>query len=313
MDIQVKAHAKINWTLEVLGSFPEEHSQQGFTELVTAMFLIDSHDLLTVRVLDSADRQLTICCSNKDVPQTKNGNAKSNVCYKAIAALRKAVKDLPQNDLVIEIDKQIPLAGGLGGSSTDGSATLKALNELWELGLSDQELVKIASEFGSDTCFFASAYTGAVATGRGEIIKPLPALSTPVHLVFINPGIELMAGSVYGSLKATGFKNCRQKIDNVHPTDLLIEGLKQGVGLKQLSRSMYNDLVRSPLVRERMPDLFDMLDSLLNAGCPGAGMSGSGSTVFGVVENREVANRAESELRQRYPNYSVFSDTVSGG
>ncbi|MCB9030206.1 MAG: 4-(cytidine 5'-diphospho)-2-C-methyl-D-erythritol kinase [Deltaproteobacteria bacterium] len=270
MELTIPAYAKLNWSLQVLGAFPEDHVNFGYTEIESLMLLLDLHDLVTVKILDTKNSEVSIHCDNPNVPQTLNGKVQENVCFKAIQALKgDAAIFLPkngsvpflENDIEIYIEKNIPLAGGLGGSSTDGVAVLKALDQIYQLNLSRESLIEIAATFGSDTPFFASGYPQAIVKGRGEIVEPCELFSEQKRFILVNPGIELYVGEVFKALKNADFKKC---------------------GLKRELYQPSNDLQHSPYVSQYFKNCEDICQALIASGCEVAQMSGSGSTCFGL-------------------------------
>jgi 4-diphosphocytidyl-2-C-methyl-D-erythritol kinase len=310
MKIEVKAHAKVNWTLEVLGSFPEAHSNYGFTEIKTIMVLLELHDLITIEIRDSTSGQTIISSTCESLPQTRNGLEKTNVCYQALNELRNLSPTLKQKDVLIHIDKHIPIAGGLGGSSTDGSAVLTALNEHCALQLTTEKLIGTAAKFGSDTPFFASGYRCACVSGRGEAVDELPSFPKDVNLVFLNPNRELNVTDVYKSLRSSGYENCAKLINELPPSQLVINKLMDDSNIGELGSYLYNDLAFAPFTIKRFPELPEVSKALCDLGCLGAQMSGSGSTVFGVAPDKVTALKISHELQKRYPNYLVFSSPL---
>ena len=198
--IRISANAKLNWTLEVLGAYPSGHANEGYTKLRSVMLLIDLADELEL-LIDSGKGETTIECSDDRVPQKRKGNQRENSCFKAIFEMRRRFSQLENLDINVRIHKHVPFAGGLGGSSTDGSAVLRALNEACELGLSDHELADVAASFGSDTPFFATGFTAALVEGRGEDVGGLPSFPKETCFVLVNPGIELHVADVFSALR----------------------------------------------------------------------------------------------------------------
>lgn len=167
--VYVRAPAKINWTLEVLGKRPD-----GYHEIRSVMQTIDVNDTL---VFESAP-ELTITVENgeglADAPREQN------LAFRAAELLRgRAGHGAGAH---IRLTKGIPVAAGLGGGSSDAAATLRALRVLWELDVSDEELAEIGAHLGSDVPFFLSGGT-ALVSGRGEMIEPLPDAQAQVQIV----------------------------------------------------------------------------------------------------------------------------------
>lgn len=165
------AHAKINLTLEVLGKRPD-----GFHNLVTVMTTIGLHDVVTVTASD----ELTLV-NDGGVP------AERNIALSAAKELRKAAG--VAGGASISLDKKIPEAAGLGGGSADAAATLRALNRLWGLEMSREDLAGIGAQVGSDVSFLVHEGT-ALVQGRGEDVTLIPAPAIDRILV-LSPGISV--------------------------------------------------------------------------------------------------------------------------
>lgn len=155
MKIELEAHAKINWTLEVLGVRPD-----GYHEIRSVVLPISLHDDVSVSLASGVTCEMDV----PGVPQD------SNLAYRAAMALKEATGCM--DGAKIEIRKRIPVGAGLGGGSADAAAVLNGLNRLWGLDLSGGEICGIAARIGSDVP--ALALGGAVMMeGRGERVRPL--------------------------------------------------------------------------------------------------------------------------------------------
>ncbi len=163
--VRLRAPAKINWTLEVLGKRPD-----GYHEVRTILQTIDLADEITLRLADEISIELT-----GDAGALFDEDPKINLAYRAAVLLQQKCAD-PGRGARIELEKHIPVAAGLGGGSSDAAAVLRGLRALWELDFSDDELTAFAAEVGSDVPFLLRGGT-AIASGRGEILKPLPTTS----------------------------------------------------------------------------------------------------------------------------------------
>jgi 4-diphosphocytidyl-2-C-methyl-D-erythritol kinase len=157
--LRLRAHAKINWTLEVLGK-----RSDGYHEVRTIMQTIDLADTITLR--DADDISLSITGGNGALAGEP---VEENLAYRAALLLRGESK----RGVHIELEKRIPIAMGLGGGSSDAAAVLRGLRVLWALDISDEKLASLAAELGSDVPFFLHGGR-AIASGRGEEIESLP-------------------------------------------------------------------------------------------------------------------------------------------
>ena len=304
--MSLKAFAKITWTFDVLGKFPKDHINSGYTNVEMVSFLIDLYDEVCVKILSSKNKKIIINCDNPQIPQTKNGDEHKNICFKATRLMRQRVDGFPDNDIEINIQKNIPLAGGLGGSSTDGVAVIKELNRKLNLKLSQKDIIDIATCIGSDTVFFASDYKVALAKGRGEVVEKLDSSLEKIWLVLVQPDIGILSRDAYAGLEAINYKGCAQKINNQTRANFLKELLAQKADVTTLASCLHNDMEKSSATLAKYPVLSDIKNSLKQNGCLGALMSGSGSTVFGVCQTQEEAQSIAEKMREIYSGTGVY-------
>lgn len=267
--IVVRAHAKVNLDLRVLGA-----REDGYHELRTVFQSIELHDVLT--------------CVQRPGPFALESRTSSipldasNLVWKAAARLWTALglADEPR-DLLITIEKNIPMAAGLGGGSADAAAALAALARLWG-GAPLSLLRDVAAAIGSDVPFFLSGGT-ALGLGRGEEIYPLVDL--PVHwVVIVRPPFGVSTAEAYtwhDEDRAAGLKEVRE------PQMLPVPWPSRAA-------QMVNDL-EPPVVR-RHPEITEIKAALRAAGAVAASMSGSGSAVFGLFRSRAAAAKALDPL-----------------
>ena len=181
--MEAPAFAKLNLTLEVLG-----RRDDGYHEVRSVLQTIDLADLLEIVPASS----LSVECDDASL------NGEANLVWRAAAALAKRGNTEPRASIYIH--KRIPVAMGLGGGSSDAATALVALNQLWGLGLTIEDLAQVAGTIGSDVAFFLSGGT-ALVTGRGERVSSLPPLP-PVAVILVCPKSTLpdKTASVYSSL-----------------------------------------------------------------------------------------------------------------
>jgi len=266
----VRAHAKINLDLRVLGIRPD-----GFHELRTVFQTIALHDVLTCTPRPGP---FAIECETAGVPLDE-----SNLVWKAAQALWRSLRRTgPVADVVIRLDKHIPLQGGLGGGSSDAAATLVALARLWDVPVRPAQLVDIAAPLGADVPFFLSGGT-ALGLGRGEEIYPLADL--PRHwVVLVVPGFGVSTKDAYGWWDA----------DHAQMRPAAREPQYVPGPWPSRAAQMVNDL-EGPIARHH-PEIDQMKAALRRAGALAAAMTGSGSTVFGLFQKRSDASRAVERL-----------------
>ena len=261
-----RAHAKINLTLEV---FPVR--DDGYHALRSVVMPVSLCDTLEIAPAEG------LFCDT--------GYA-DDLCMKAARQLRD--ESGTSLGASIHVSKRIPAGGGLGGGSADAAATLVALNDVWGLGLSRTELAVIGARVGSDVPSLVVG--GAVLMeGRGEVVSSVPgAPFPPIHLVLAAPREPSSTARVYAE--------CVPRVgSSPSASDRMSEALRSGdmgAGASALS----NDL-REPAVR-LCPGIAAAEEALLASGALAASMSGSGSTVFGLVESeergREIAAKVAS-------------------
>jgi 4-diphosphocytidyl-2-C-methyl-D-erythritol kinase len=268
--IRIRAHAKINLDLRVLGTRAD-----GYHELRTVFQAITLHDTITIVPREGP---FAIECRTAGVPLDR-----SNLIWKAAQALWRSMRrDGEVRDLVVQLEKNIPLQAGLGGGSGNAAATLIALARMWRLDVRPAQLADVAAALGADVPFFLSGGT-ALGLGRGEEIYPLADL--PRHwIVLLVPGFGVSTVDAY-----TWYDNDRE-IDRGGVRE------PQHVPGPWPSRAaqMINDL--EPAIGRRYPEIDQMKAALRRAGALAAAMSGSGSAVFGLFQRRADATSAVERL-----------------
>jgi 4-diphosphocytidyl-2-C-methyl-D-erythritol kinase len=268
--VSIRAHAKINLDLRVLGVRPD-----GFHELRTVFQAIALHDML-----DCIPREgpFTIECDAAGVPLDS-----TNLVWKAADALWRGLRRTgPLRDTVVRLHKRIPLQAGLGGGSSDAAAALVGLARAWRVPLRPVQLTDIAGTLGSDVPFFLSGGT-ALGLGRGDEVYPLADL--PRHwIVLLIPGFGVSTSDAYGWYEAERELGRGQDREPQH-----VPG-----PWPSRAAQMINDL-EAPIAR-RHPEIDHMKTALRRAGALAAAMSGSGSTVFGLFQQRREALAAMRRL-----------------
>jgi 4-diphosphocytidyl-2-C-methyl-D-erythritol kinase len=267
--IRIRSYAKINWTLDVL--FKRE---DGYHELRTIYQTVSLHDTLTIT---ETDGPIEMVCDDARVPCDE-----TNLAFKAAVLLREATG--ASKGARIKIDKRIPVAAGLGGGSSNAAATLLALVKLWQVQIDDPTLIRIAASLGSDVPFFLIGGT-ALGVGRGEEVYAIEQAECQ-HLLLVNPGFAVSTRDAYAKLS----RLTRSEAANNIPFTLL--AAKGVSGLPLVAR---NDL--EEVVLAAHPEIAEVKRRLLSLGARHALMSGSGATVFGVFDNSQTIEQAESDVR----------------
>lgn len=268
--LYVKAPAKINLTLDVLSKRPD-----GYHEIEMIMTTVDLADRVGLEL--RKDKEIVIYSTNNFVPDDQR-----NLAYQAA----KLLQDTYEIDegVSITIDKQIPIAAGLAGGSSDAAATLKGLNELWNLQLSVDRLAELGAEIGSDVPYCVYGGT-AIARGRGEKIEHIDAPPN-CWVVLAKPAIGVSTAAVYGGLKLDGL---------VHPsTANMVHAITEG-DYEKMCSSIGN--VLESVTLKLHPEVQSIKDQMNRFGADAVLMSGSGPTVFGLVSNEARTTRIVNGLR----------------
>lgn len=280
--VTIKAPAKVNLTLDVTGKRPN-----GYHDLKMIMQTISVFDEIKLSLTEEEKIDLHM---NKELPDKIP--AEKNLVYKA-AALMKEKFDI-KGGFDIELQKNIPAAAGLAGGSSDCAATLIAVNEVCELGLTTQELCDIGVKLGADVPFCIRKGT-MLSEGIGEILTPLTPFKD-VWVVLVKPDISVSTAYVYTHLDLPNLK--------YHPdTDKAIECIDNG-DIAGLSNVLSN--VLETVTVPEYPVLTEIKEFLVQNGAAGSLMSGSGPTVFGIFKNKEDARRAYDKAGEKYRGYDVL-------
>ncbi len=265
-----KAPAKINLALDVLYKRPDDYH-----EVEMVMTTVDLAD--RIELAEIAGKDIKIISHNRYVPDDSR-----NLAYQA-ANLLKQRYNIP-NGVAITIEKNIPVAAGLAGGSSDAAATLRGLNKLWKLGLSLDELAVLGAEIGSDVSFCVYGGT-ALAKGRGEIITHLP---TPPScwVVLAKPTIGVSTADVYKRLDLQNVQhpNVPKMIEAIKDHDFKSVCSHLGNVLENVTLSLY-------------PEVHHIKEQMKKFGADAVLMSGSGPTVFGLIEHDSRMNRVYNGLR----------------
>lgn len=281
--LTIRAHAKINLDLRMLGTRPD-----GFHELRTVFQALVLHDVLTVIPRPGA---FALECTAPGVPLDR-----TNLIWQAAERLWRALRRQGDPvDVLVRLDKRIPMEAGLGGGSGNAAAALLALGRLWHPGLSPSQLSDVAGTLGSDVPFFLEGGT-ALGLGRGEDIYPLADLPRQ-WVVLLMPGFGVSSREAYrwyDADAAAGRLAARpeQRMPGSWPAR---------------AARMVNDL-EGPVAR-RHPDIDRMCDALRQAGARVAAMTGSGSTVYGLFAGKAEAGAAMRAMA-REPWRAVLTSTL---
>lgn len=269
-ELILDSHGKINLGLDVLYKRTD-----GYHEINTIMQEIDLKDRV---ILKNMEEGIKIESTDPDLPIDE-----SNLAYKAWEKIRE--KTGVKRGIHIKMEKNIPIAAGLAGGSSNGATVLKGLNRLWDLKLSEKELMDIGVEIGADIPFCILGGT-ARAEGIGEKLTSIKNFSGKM-LLLANPGIPVSTPYVYGNLNLEG----KERID----IDSLVEYIEEN-DLPGLASSMEN-IMEEVVIREH-PLVGEIKDQMMDHGALGALMTGSGPTVFGFFDDEEKLKACKKELEK---------------
>ena len=284
------AKAKINLGLDVIRRRPD-----GYHEVKMIMQTVGIWDVLRITKASEAGIRITAndTAKNDQVPIDQN-----NLIYKAASMLMNAYPDKIQG-VQIHLDKNIPVAAGMAGGSTDAAATFTGMNELFDLKLTMQELMAMAVNIGADVPYCILGGT-ALSEGIGEILTPI--MSPPqCYLVIAKPDLFISTKYVYENLKLTE--------DTRHPD---IDGIHKAIenqDLDVMAEKLENLL--ETVTETEYPVIATLKEMMKQEGALNALMSGSGPTVFGIFKSKGEAEQALNTVRGSGLAKQVFLTTFA--
>ena len=265
--ITKKAHAKLNLSLDVTGK-----RENGYHDIKTLMVMTDLYDEMKFSKSDKLE-----------ILGEFDFDMKENFIYKAYLALRDYVaKDLP---FKVEIEKNIPMAGGLAGGTSNGAGTFYALNDLYDLKIPKKDLIKLSSSLGADFTYMMTGGT-KLASGIGEILEEVRPIELDNVLV-VNPGYGVSTKEVYESIKIE-----EKRID----FDEVLQALYD-LDIKRLNKFLENKMEN--VVFEKHRDLLEIKNKMREFNSASL-MSGSGATIFGIFENKNDLEDAYRHFKKTY-------------
>ena len=280
----LKAYAKINLALEVLGKRPD-----GFHEVSMIMQAVSLHDTVTLTLQSDG---ITLACDHAGLPCDSG-----NLAFRAALLVQQECG--VDKGVHIELEKRIPLAAGLAGGSSDAAAVLRGLNTLWELGLSAGELERLAARLGSDVPF--CLWGGTVhATGRGEILRPLPELAG-FGVVLAQLPLEVSTAWVYGNFRL----NCLCDGPDIAR---MVQAVSER-SFTAVATNLFN--VLETVTVPAHPQIAAVKRSMSEAGAGGVLMSGSGPTVFALTPDLSSAHELAGRLSVEPGVSIIVAETIA--
>lgn len=281
MEQTCNAYAKVNLCLDVL-----RKREDGYHDVKMIMQTVNLYDTLTFEKMDSGiDIVSDLCFVN---------NKEDNLIYKAIKLLFDEFNI--KEGIKVILKKNIPVAAGMAGGSTDCATTLKCINELFNLGLSQEELMHRGVRLGADVPYCIMGGT-ALSEGIGEILRPIKGMPD-CKVLIAKPNVNVSTKFVYENLNLDKIKH--------HPdVDGMISLIQKGDGdIKGIASKMEN-VLETVTVKE-YPLIEEIKDFMKKTGALNAIMSGSGPTVFGLFDNDDKAQKAHDMLRASDITKQVF-------
>jgi len=273
--MKILSPAKINLFLHITGKRPD-----GYHDLVTIMCCVSLYDtiFLTTRV-----KKTTVSCSDPEVPEDEN-----NIAFQAADLFFKKLNK--QDGVKITIKKEIPVAAGLGGGSSNAAAVFLGLNRCYRHPFSNDDLMDMGLSIGADVPFFLYGKP-AVASGIGEKLEVYDGLPS-YKILLVYPGFGVSTAEVYKNVDL-GLTKCKKTLKKT-----LLEECTFNAAYH-----LYNDL--ETVVVSRHPEIIAVKEALLSHGAKGALMSGSGPTVFGLFSDHDKARTANHVLSKN-SEWKVF-------
>jgi 4-diphosphocytidyl-2-C-methyl-D-erythritol kinase len=280
----LRAPAKINWFLRIIAQ-----RKDGYHDIQSLMQCVALYDIIKCRQADS----LKVVC-DMDMPM------EDNLVYKAASILKSYASC--RNGAIIEIEKNIPAGAGLGGGSSDAAAALAGLNLLWGLNLNNSELSTVANEIGSDVPFFLNG-PFALVEGRGDRIFPLKTSSSAV-LLLVKPQQSVSTAWAYATFDSENMPGMGKRTSGSAKQGKLT---KKPIDIKLFCQALdgqNTDILRTMLVNDleevvsgQFPAVREIRNKLKETGASLSAMSGSGTTVFGVFRNRQMAEKSAEAMK----------------
>ncbi len=278
--IQLKAYGKINLSLDVTGK-----RQDGYHYVKMIMQTVGVYDQITIK--KNNNQGISLKTNLGFLPSDKN-----NLAYKAARILMDEFNI--ENGISINLRKSIPVAAGMAGGSADAAAVLTGMNELFELGLPDEELMKRGVNLGADVPYCVMKGT-ALAEGIGEILTPLKPMPE-CFILIAKPHISVSTAFVYKNLKLESVKR--------HPdVDKVVSMIDAG-DISGIAKNMGNIL--ETVTIPAYPVIDELKKLMKDNGALNAMMSGSGPTVFGIYDDKEKAEKAYSLISKSRLSRQLF-------
>ena len=250
-------NCKINLGLNIVAK-----RSDGFHDIETVFYPVQWCDALEIIVNTEGDKDFVFSCSGKKI----DGSIESNLIYKAYQLMKKSFA-LP--NIKVHLHKNIPMGAGLGGGSADAAIFIREMNHMFSLNMNPDEQAKLAGELGSDCAFF-SYNTPVYATGKGNVFSEAKIDLSEFYILLVYPGIHSNTKEAYAGI-------------SVQPSVQTPKEIIESMPVHTWKQHLKNDFEIS--IFNKYPSIAQLKEALYHEGAVYAGLSGSGSAVFGIFEN----------------------------
>lgn len=275
----IKAPAKINLYLEIINKRAD-----GYHNIESIMHTISLFDILELTEIQ--EDKIELICENSNLPS----NDKKNLVYKAAMKFKEQYN--VNKGIKIKLTKNIPMGAGLGGGSSDAAATLLALNKIWNINDNIKNLETLGAKLGADVPFFM---TGGIAkiSGIGDVVEKINS-KLNYDFVLVKPNFGVSTVHAYSKIKFP--------LTNVHKITKISSTISQGLLDYEVAKALFFNRFEE-FIFDEYPEIKQIKDTLEKLGCVSL-MSGSGATVFGLVQDKNKINNIVSELKKY--NWNVW-------
>lgn len=276
--MKCKAYAKINLCLDVVGK-----REDGYHELDMIMMPLELHDEITIELA----KEDVYSCNIEGLVMDE-----TNTVVKSVELMRKTFG--LKEHFHVHVEKNIPAEAGLAGGSADGAAVLRAIRKLCHIDITIEELAQLGKQVGADVPFCVLSQC-AIVKGIGEKLEPFD-FSYPMHVVLIKPNKGVSTGKAFGMLD---FHKCE------HPDSAKVKEVLCAHEFEKLQDVIANSLEYSAF--QLVPEIKDIKEDLLDMGFMSVLMSGSGSTVFALSEDKQLAQKAVEKYKKKDGYFALIT------
>ena len=285
--IQLKSRAKINLSIDVLGK-----RQDGYHLVEMIMQTVDLFD--KIKIFSLKEDTIIVESNSSDIPLDSR-----NIVYKAADLIKKQYNI--NKGVKINIEKNIPIAAGMAGGSSNAAAVLVGLNQLWELKLSLEEIKELGLKLGADVPFCIEG-NAALAENIGEKLTNIDGLSEDTYILICKPELFVSTKEIYQEIDS--------KIIEKRPDNKLLINLLKENKIEEIASNMYN--VLEEVTKAKYPIISEIEKTMIENNALGSMMSGSGPTVFGLYKNKEKAENCKKILLKSFKQVYVVKSHNKG-